>query len=94
MISTNFFGNVLENSLWTVTFFLIAIALVRLFFSFRGIAQIAIAAAAAGVAAYVMFMATVDVPMYFARWQAELATATGNSSGCSPACTISPPAGS
>src|ERR1700723_898 len=30
VISTDFLGNVLENSLWTVTFTLIAIALVRL----------------------------------------------------------------
>jgi hypothetical protein len=72
VISTNFLGNVLENSLWAVTFFLIGIALVRLLFSFRSIAQFAIAAAAGGVAAYVIFMAGVDVPMYFARWQGEL----------------------
>jgi hypothetical protein len=73
VISTNFLGNVLENSLWAVVFFLIGIALVRLLFSFRGIAQFAIAAAAGGLAAYVIFMASVDVPMYVGRWQAELA---------------------
>ena len=73
VISTNFLGNVLENSLWTATFLLIAIALTRLSLSFRGIAQFAIAATAAGVAGYVVFMSTVDVPMYFARWQADLA---------------------
>jgi hypothetical protein len=76
VISTNFLGNVLENSLWTVAFLLIAIALMRLYFSFRGIAQAAIGAMAAGVAAYVVFMLTVDVPMYFARWQTELADGT------------------
>src|SRR5271163_383183 len=42
VISTDFLGNVLENSLWTVTFLLIAVALLRLVFSFRGIAQSAI----------------------------------------------------
>ena len=73
VISTDFLGNVLENSLWTVTFVLIAIALFRLLFSFRGLAQFAVAATAAGVACYVIFMSTVDVPMYVARWQAELA---------------------
>jgi hypothetical protein len=73
VISTNFLGNVLENSLWAVTFLLIGIALLRLFFSFRGIAQFTIGATAAGVAAYVIFMASVDVPMYFARWQEQLA---------------------
>src|ERR1700676_3418091 len=73
VISTNFLGNVLENSLWTATFLLIVIALMRLVASFRGAAQFAIAATAAGVAGYVFFMSTVDVPMYFARWQAEMA---------------------
>lgn len=73
VISTNFFGNVLENSLWTATFLLIAIALMRLVASFRGIAQFVIAATSAGVAGYVVFMSTVDVPMYFARWQTDMA---------------------
>jgi hypothetical protein len=74
VITTNFLGNVLENSLWTISFLLIGIALSRLVPRFRGSAQFAIAAAAAGIAAYVVFMATVDVPMYFGRWQADLAT--------------------
>jgi len=74
VITTNFLGNVLENSLWTITFLLIGIALSRLVPRFRGPAQLAIATAAAGIAAYVVFMATVDVPMYFGRWQADLAS--------------------
>jgi hypothetical protein len=74
VITTNFLGNVLENSLWTITFLLIGIALSRLVPRFRGPAQFAIAAAAAGIATYVVFMATVDVPMYFGRWQADLAS--------------------
>ena len=73
VISTNFLGNVLENSLWTVTFALVAVALARLAISFRGVVQLFIAAIAAGAAGYVLFMSTVDVPMYVARWQAELA---------------------
>jgi hypothetical protein len=73
VISTNFLGNVLENSLWTVAFTLVAIALVRLAMSFRGIARWIIATTAAGAAGYVVFMTTVDVPMYVQRWQAELA---------------------
>jgi hypothetical protein len=71
VISTNFFGNVLENSLWTVAFTLVAIALVRLALSFRGIAQWIIAITAVGAAGYVLFMSVVDVPMYVLRWQAE-----------------------
>jgi hypothetical protein len=75
VITTNYLGNVLENSLWTVTFMLIAIALVRLVPRFRGVVQFAIAATAFGCIGYVIFMGTVDVPMYFARWLADLANA-------------------
>jgi hypothetical protein len=73
VISTNFLGNVLENSIWTTAFVLIGVALLRLMLSFHGPARLAIAAAAAGVACYVLFMSAVDVPMYFERWQADLA---------------------
>lgn len=75
VISTNFLGNVLENSLWTVAFALVAAALIRLATSFHGIARWIIVATAAGAVGYVTFMVTVDVPMYLQRWQA--ATATG-----------------
>jgi hypothetical protein len=73
VISTDFLGNVLENSIWTTTFVLIGAALLRLLLSFHGPARFAIAAAAAGVGCYVLFMSTVDVPMYVARWQTDLA---------------------
>jgi len=74
VITTNYLGNVLENSLWTATFLLIAIALLDLVNRFRGVVQLAIAAAAAGIAGYVVFMCTADVPMYFVRWQSEIAS--------------------
>lgn len=74
VITTDYLGNVFENSLWAASFFLIGIALARLLPAFRGAAFGTIAMAAAGVAVYLVFMATVDVPMYFFRWQAELAS--------------------
>jgi hypothetical protein len=74
VITTDYLGNVLENSLWTLAFLLIGAALLQLFGKFHGFVQAAIAAAAAGIAGYVVFMCTVDVPMYFLRWQAELAS--------------------
>lgn len=72
VITTNYLGNVLENSLWTAIFVLIAIALLDLANRYRSVVQLAIGAAAAGIAGYVVFMCTVDVPMYFVRWQAEV----------------------
>ena len=74
VITTNYLGNVLENSLWTAAFVLVAIALIRLVTRFRGAFQLAIAVAAFGSFGYVIFMGTVDVPMYFLRWQADLAS--------------------
>jgi hypothetical protein len=73
VITTDYLGNVLENSLWTVTFLLIALALLRLAPRFRGPAKAVIAATAAGIAGYLVFMVTVDVPLYVGRWQAEIA---------------------
>lgn len=74
VITTSYLGNAVENSLWTVTFLLIAAALLRLLPEFRGVIQLAIGAAVAGVAGYLAFLVIVDVPMYFGRWQADLAS--------------------
>jgi len=73
VITTDFLGNVIENSLWTAAFVLIEIALLRLLASFHGLVHRAILAAALGVVGYIVFMATIDVPLYFGRWQAQLA---------------------
>jgi hypothetical protein len=74
VITTNYLGNVLENSLWALTFALVGVALLRLMRFFRGLVRLLIAAAAAAAAAYVAFMCTIDVPMYFLRWQADAAS--------------------
>jgi hypothetical protein len=74
VITTNYLGNVLENSLWTVAFLLIGIALIRFVPKFRGIVRLAFAAIAIGIAGYCVFMVTVDVPMYLVRWQAQEAS--------------------
>ena len=73
VISTNFLGNVLENSLWTVAFALVAAALIRLAASFHGVVRWIVLLTAAGASGYVLFMVTIDVPMYVQRWHAALA---------------------
>lgn len=73
--STDFLGNVVENSLWTIAFALVGMALMRLVASFHGIVRWIIVATAAGAIGYVLFMVVIDVPMYLGRWQA--ATASG-----------------
>jgi hypothetical protein len=74
VITTSYLGNTLENSLWAVTFLLIAVALLLLLDRFASTMRLAIAAGLLGVLGYVAFMFTVDVPMYFERWQTDLAS--------------------
>ena len=73
VITTSYLGNTVENSIWAITFLLIAIALLRLLTEFHGVMRWAIAATVVGIACYLAFLVTIDVPMYFARWQMDLA---------------------
>lgn len=74
VITTSYLGNAAENSIWALTFFLIAIALLRLLGEYRGVIQTAIGLAVAGIVGYLGFLVIVDVPMYFGRWQMDLAS--------------------
>src|SRR5262245_35118935 len=71
VLTTNYLGNTIENSLWAVAFLLIAVALLRLVYEFRGVAQLVIGVAIAGVVCYLAFLVVIDVPMYFERWQSD-----------------------
>jgi hypothetical protein len=74
VVTTSYLGNTIENSIWAVAFLLIAVALLRLLTAFHGVARLAVGVTIAGVACYLAFLVVVDVPMYFARWQADLAS--------------------
>jgi len=74
VITTSYLGNTVENSLWGVTFLLIAIGLVPLIDKLTGALQLAIGATIVGIICYATFMFAVDVPMYFWRWQADMAS--------------------
>lgn len=72
VISTNYLGNSLEESLWTVTYTLIGLALFLLSRQIMGPLKWAARAGVFGCVLYVGFMATVDVPMYVQRWQGDI----------------------
>jgi len=68
VLSTNYLGNAIEQSIWT---FASALVIVGLLSRERGARQRFVGIAAALIGAYIVFMSTVDVPMYIRRWRAD-----------------------
>jgi hypothetical protein len=69
VLTRNYLGNAIENSLWAVAFFAIGVALCRLVPEFHGMARLVLAISIAGIVAYLAFLMTIDVPMYLKRWR-------------------------
>ena len=70
VLTTNYLGNAIENSIWAVAFFLVGVALCRLLPEFQGVVRAVLIAAIVCTVLYLAFLVTVDVPMYFNRWRA------------------------
>lgn len=73
MLTTDTLGNAIENSIWAIAFFAIAIGLGRVLPDFNGPMRLLLATTIIGIAGYLIFLMTVDVPMYLSRWRARLA---------------------
>jgi hypothetical protein len=73
VLTTNYLGNAIENSIWAVAFLIVGAGLCRLLPEFDGSVRVVLAIAIVGIAGYLAFLMTVDVPMYLSRWRAELA---------------------
>jgi hypothetical protein len=73
VLTTNYLGNAIENSIWAVAFFVVGIGLCRLLPEFDGPVRVVLAIAIIGIAGYLAFLMTIDVPMYLSRWRAEIA---------------------
>jgi hypothetical protein len=73
-LTTNFRGSVIEESTWAVTSSLMTLVLVALWWRRSEVRRPFVGAAIVLNAAYIMFMSTVDVPMYAARVRADAAT--------------------
>ena len=71
VISTNYFGNMIEESLWTITYILITLALYSLSQHFKKYFRFATYIAIFCILTYVCFMIFVDVTMYFDRWRQD-----------------------
>src|SRR3984885_14155280 len=73
VLTRHYLGNAIENSIWAVAFFVTGIGLCRLLPEFDGSVRVVLAVAIVGIAAYLAFLMTIDVPMYLSRWRAEVA---------------------
>jgi hypothetical protein len=69
VLTRNYLGNAIENSLWAVAFFIIGIGLCRLLPEFNGAVRAVLAVTIVGIAFYLAFLMTIDVPMYLNRWR-------------------------
>jgi hypothetical protein len=74
VLTRNYLSHAIENSIWAVAFFIIGIGLCRLLPEFDGLVRIVIVIAIVGIAGYLAFLATIDVPMYLRRWRADVAS--------------------
>ena len=73
VVTTNYLGNAIENSIWAVAFFLAGVGICRLIPEFDGGLRIILVGAVVGIVVYLAFLITVGVPMYLKRWRADVA---------------------
>src|SRR3954451_12398608 len=69
VLTRNYLGNAIENSLWAVAFFIVGVGLCRLLPEFHGAVRAVLAIAIAGISGFLAFLMTIDVPMYLKRWR-------------------------
>jgi hypothetical protein len=73
VLTRNYLGHAIENSIWGVAFFIVGIGLCRLLPEFDGTVRVVLVVAIIGIAGFLAFLATIDVPMYLTRWRADVA---------------------
>ena len=73
VLTTNYLGSAIENSIWAVAFGAIGIGLGRLLPDVDVATQVVLVIAIVGIAGYLAFLAVIDVPMYVGRWRAKAA---------------------
>ncbi len=68
VLTTNYMGNVCEQSIWTLSSALVVMGLIKhRAGAWRPFGEMV----AAFIVPYIVFMAVTDVPMYFRRWRAD-----------------------
>jgi hypothetical protein len=72
VLTRHYLGNAIENSIWAVAFFIVGAGLCRLLPEFDGEVRVILVVTIVGIAGYLAFLMTVDVPMYLNRWRTEV----------------------
>src|SRR5260370_39212687 len=67
VLTKHYLGNAIENSIWAVAFFIVGIGLCRLLPEFDGPVRAVLVITIIGIAGYLAFLMTVDVPLYLNR---------------------------
>lgn len=73
ILSTDYLGSVIEESIWTVAGTLLIISFISLWPRVENAQRHFLSAMIIFAIGFVIFMVTVDVPMYWNRWQADSA---------------------
>lgn len=71
VVTRNPLAHAVENSIWAFVFLLIGLALCRMLPDVGREMQLALVIGIIGIAGYLAFLVSIDVPMYLARWRAE-----------------------
>lgn len=71
VVSTNFLGNVIEQSTWTLSGALIGLCYIKLYPQADEPLRQFLRRTSPIVLAFIYFMCTVDIPHYYARWSAD-----------------------
>ena len=72
ILSTNYLGHVVENSIWTLCAMLLLVSFFLLWPHSTRPQRRFLAAIIIFTTGYIAFMTGIDVPMYWSRWRAEL----------------------
>jgi hypothetical protein len=72
ILSTNYLGHVVENSIWTFCAVLLLASFVALWSHSQRQQRYFLAAMMVFAIGYIAFMTRIDVPMYWSRWSAEV----------------------
>jgi len=73
VVTTNYIGNTMEESTWATVSILLMTGLIIVRPRLQGSPRAFVGQAIWIIAAYFVFLATIDVPMYFQRWRGDTA---------------------